>query len=131
MVKKVKALRKGKFIVTCETWNLEILFLIGHDSKYVNRTLMKIMGSVPDNLHEIDKSGATGRTYWKSNSTFVIWLKHWPVTAFQFGVLQHELFHVVDNSLRGKGIKLSDDSDEAYAYTIEDLTRQVYSKLWK
>lgn len=128
---KAKVARKGKFIVICETWNVEVLVLIGYNSKEVNRVLMKVMGSAPDDLHEIDKSGATGRTYWKTSSTFVVWLKSWPKTAFHYGVLQHELFHVVDNALRGKGIKLSDESDEAYAYMMESLTRMTYAKLWK
>jgi hypothetical protein len=59
----------------------------------------------------------------------VIRMANYPITVTDYGVLQHEIFHAVDQILRYVGINLSDDSDEAYAYLIEYITREMYKKL--
>jgi hypothetical protein len=123
--------RKGKFTIHDLTWGVGVTFLIGYNSKYVERYLTKAMGSAPEDVKGIDQPSCTGRTYWRNSTTFFIYLKHWPTKAWHYGILQHELFHVVDQSLRAKGIKLSDDSDEAYAYFTQHLTMMTYQKLWK
>lgn len=58
----------------------------------------------------------------------VIRLRDYPITVTDYGVLQHEIFHAVDQILKYIGITLSDDSDEAYAYLIEYVTREIYKK---
>ena len=40
--------------------------------------------------------------------------------------ITHELFHVVHMLLQQKGLKLTDDSQEAYAYLIGYLTEEIY-----
>lgn len=123
--------RKGTFIIKDLTWSMSVTFIIGYDSKYVGNFIKKKTGTVPADVAELDLPSATGRTYWRdgSSSEFFIYLKHWPEKVWHYGTLHHELFHVVDRCLRGKGIILSDDSDEAYAYLTEALTRDIYMKL--
>jgi pyruvate-formate lyase len=43
-----------------------------------------------------------------------IWMKEWNIEA-----LCHEVFHGVQKVLHDKGIVLTDDSDESYAYYLE------------
>ena len=59
----------------------------------------------------------------------VIRMANYPITVTDYGVLQHEIFHAADQTLRYMGFKLTNDSDEAYAYLIEYITREVYKKL--
>ena len=59
----------------------------------------------------------------------VIRTANYPITVTDYGILQHEIFHATDQILRYIGINLTDDSDEAYAYLIEYITREVYKKL--
>ena len=40
-------------------------------------------------------------------------------------VVVHELIHAVSHVLRNIGIEYSEDSEEVYAYVIEDLTEKV------
>ena len=48
---------------------------------------------------------------------YVIWVEDWKYLA-------HEIFHCAYFILRDKGMCLSDDSNEAYAYLIEYLDTQ-------
>lgn len=95
----------------------------------VSRILKKEFVNIPD-ISGLGEGSNAGRMWSKGNSTFVIWLPEIPSSAFQYSVLQHEIFHVADIALRGKGIVLNDSSDEAYAYLIQHLTAMIYTKLW-
>jgi len=53
----------------------------------------------------------------------IIWLRKKDVA-----VLAHEVFHVVHWILKYKGIYLSDDSQEAYAYLLEYLMSKIMEK---
>ena len=46
------------------------------------------------------------------------------------GMVVHESFHFVDYVLKRAGIKLSEDSDEAYTYLLEDVTKQILRHLY-
>lgn len=60
----------------------------------------------------------------------VIVFYRWNSDASDYGTLSHELFHAVDMNLRSKGITLSDDSDETYAYHMGFFTREFLHKIW-
>lgn len=55
---------------------------------------------------------------------------NWENSSFNYGTLVHEIFHAVDITLRGRGITLSDDSDEVYAYHMGYFTRNFLDKIW-
>lgn len=46
------------------------------------------------------------------------------------GMVVHESFHFVDYVLKRAGIKLSEDSDEAYTYLLEYVTKQILKHLY-
>lgn len=58
----------------------------------------------------------------------VIRMANYPITVTDYGILQHEIFHAIDQILKYIGMTLSDDSDEAYAYLIEYVTREIYKR---
>ena len=53
----------------------------------------------------------------------IIWLRHKNIAD-----LAHEVFHVVHWIMKYKGIYLSDDSEEAYAYLLEYLMEEIMEK---
>jgi len=60
----------------------------------------------------------------------LIRIKGNPTTAVDFGNLQHEIFHVVTLVMQRIGMDLKIKvSDEAYAYLIGYLTKEVYEKI--
>ena len=48
-----------------------------------------------------------------------------------FVTLNHEIFHCTIFILKRIGVSLSDDSEEAYAYLYEYITKMIYSKTAK
>lgn len=46
------------------------------------------------------------------------------------GMVAHESFHFVDYVLKRAGIKLSEDSDEAYTYLLEDVMIQILKEIY-
>lgn len=65
----------------------------------------------------------------KKSSGFVFWANEQDICLvlieWQAGTFVHELFHVVDNVLRDKGIKLTEGSSEAYAYYLGWITDKI------
>lgn len=59
----------------------------------------------------------------------LIRLKYFPSTATDHGIISHEIFHAVDFLLDRVGMKLTESSNEAYAYLIGYITQEVYSHI--
>lgn len=47
------------------------------------------------------------------------------------GVVAHECFHATYDILKGRGIEINDSTEEAYAYLLGFLTKQVNKELEK
>lgn len=60
----------------------------------------------------------------QSEGATVIWLPRIPETAFEFGVLYHEVYHAVDFILRKKGVE---DRGEPYAYLLGYVIHQFFT----
>jgi hypothetical protein len=58
--------------------------------------------------------------------------RYYPTDNQDCGTLQHEIFHAVSMVLDAMGMKLEIMvSDEAYAYLIGYLTKQIYDRIWQ
>lgn len=67
-----------------------------------------------------------GKTVYDAKfNTFFIWMPEKPKTAQEAGTLAHEIFHATCAMLENIGMALSDDSEEAYAYTIGFITEKL------
>ena len=66
-----------------------------------------------------------GRTLQLQNNAIVLWLRHKPVSPYTIAVLAHEAFHATDFILDNAGLKLTNESDEAYAYLLDFIVREA------
>lgn len=66
-----------------------------------------------------------GRCVMLKGSATVIRLKHAPDSPANIASLSHEIFHAVVFLFDQIGIKLCNKSDEAFAYAIEYMTREI------
>lgn len=66
-----------------------------------------------------------GRTVLLPNGSVILYMPKSPSTIEDYAVLQHEIFHVAFFVLERIGIALSEDSDEAYSYLIQFLTKRI------
>jgi len=77
-------------------------------------------GNVVDTIDFLKDSNAGVFCY--NNMNFIIL----PYNATR-GVIAHEIFHLAVKILNRRGLKFSDDSEEAYAHLIDWLTEEIYS----
>jgi hypothetical protein len=94
---------------------------LGYDPKALDQTMLQIKRSEGKHATTI---------MLQDPGIAVIVFYRWSNNAFDYGTLIHELFHAVDMNLRSKGITLSDDSDEAYAYHMGYFTREFSHQIW-
>lgn len=52
-----------------------------------------------------------------------------PKSVTDYGTLAHEIFHAVTFILTRIGMSLTNESDEAYAYLIGYLTKEIYKHI--
>lgn len=97
------------------------------EKRALERRLRKI-GAIGDNdiLADFDSAGRTSEL---PSGALLIQLSELPHTPFAMGIMCHEIFHAVTFLMRRVGITLCDESDEAYAYAISDLTEQMVTAL--
>lgn len=59
----------------------------------------------------------------------ILWLPKFTNNPTDMAYANHELLHITLSILKWSGIKLSDDSEEAFTYELQYLSKQFYSKL--
>lgn len=119
-----------KIEVSAQVYPFDILFLFAYSDADVDKELLEHVGeeALKDKfLYAIN--GKQGRTVMFSGGQTLVRMKRIPSTPYDFGTLQHEIFHVVEFIMHRVGMKLCHKSDEAYAYLIGYVTQKVYEKL--
>lgn len=96
----------------------------------INPDVEAVAQYVRDNLDSTvtacDFDGAAGLTFdFQDGKPGIIWLE----SAYDPGIVNHELLHATINTMRHSGLSLSDSSEEAYAYQLQHLTNQFYNKI--
>lgn len=123
---------KKHFILDCGIFQFETLVIINKTPRQVQKLLEKYKRSLPDNLIEYlnEKPEGSGAYVWNKDPWIsVIYLR--PTSYVQLQTLfEHEKFHFVYHILSHVGIKLSDETEEVYAYLSEHLTRQFILEIW-
>ena len=113
------------FIVNHGTYPFDIMVFIDKSDEVVYKELSKHL-DLTDEDKEILKCEGNGRTVMLEAGQTVMRIKN----GKQFHeTIAHEIFHAVEFLFRRIKIKLNEDSDEAYAYQIQYITKQVYEKL--
>lgn len=75
------------------------------------------------NVHENNEA----RAYVQIGHPWVIWVR----STENIPALAHEALHVAAGVLESRGLKFSNDSEEAYAYTVEDIMRRTLKAKWR
>jgi hypothetical protein len=105
-------------------YSVDVLFTIGTtESQVIRETERRLKRPLTTEERDAFRFSGNGKSIHLLNGACVLWLR-----AKSLSVLAHEIFHVATFILDRAGIKLTDSSDEAYAYLIEHLTRQALNK---
>jgi hypothetical protein len=119
------------FKIQLEMYPFTVYFSAGESDKAIQRRFKK----EDLNEYEIDllnfKPGVNGRAVlYPGVNLAVMRLKSFaPTEPGFYSALHHELTHLVHFILNEIGMRLSDDSDEAYTYLTGYLTKKIYEKI--
>lgn len=121
-------MKRSGFIVSLKVYPFDIFVWFGYDIERMGKKLKKYVSHT-----EVDEFTAQsfnrGKTCQFSSGQTVIWLPNSPQSVDELSVLNHEIFHAVTLILNKVGIRLSEDSEEAYAYLIQYVSKQIYLHL--
>jgi len=106
-----------------DTFDRDIIFFFGDYKKVIK--FAKKEEIYEEELFYINLKLSRWRTILTSNGWTICWIKD----KKDYWYIAHEIFHCVDFILRQIWITLSEDSDEVYAYSIQSITNQLYSKI--
>lgn len=116
------------FTITVELFQFRLLVCIGTKPKDFLRLLKKWDIPFDDYQEWLNKAGFVHVSAHQDHN-IILYIKYRPTTPTHKSLLAHEIFHVVDEGLRLKGLKLDESTSEVYAYTTQYLTKEIYSRL--
>ena len=117
---KLWDLRKMEFAISGSPYTDSIYIYINPDTQEVVEHLQASYGL---EITEEEIFEASGYSF-SQGGLFVIWLNDYK----NIPTLSHEVFHTTVELLRRSGLTLSEDSEEAYAYQIAYITKQIIYK---
>jgi hypothetical protein len=119
--------KKGKnFIIPLVIYPFDVMVSVGESDSQLTDQLSKYGIEWGDDF----KCSGKGRSVIMENNQSLLRLHSYPETNEDMGVLQHEIFHVVTFIMDRIGMPLTICvSDEAYAYLIGYLTKEIYDRI--
>lgn len=108
-------------IITMNPWGWHGNLVVGGDPATFSKRMIHELG-----LHEYGGSltGLGGWAWLPKGQGWVVWVED----LKNFPVLAHEGFHMVSGILETRGLVHTKESEEAYAYTLQDFLTQALNK---
>lgn len=116
---------KKHFKIPLVVYPFDLIFLFNHSDKEAEKAL----GDKWDD--ELMMTGCGKFLLNKECNLGIIRCNHQSaqLDSVDMGVLQHEILHAVSQILNYCGMPLTTSSEEAYAYLIEYVAREVFMKI--
>lgn len=131
MKKKTKAYKcpfDREVIVNVGAWKIDVVLVVGDQRDQLDAYVRHMAAQdkydyAKDGLKEKCDGSVQGQMFEFPGGGSLIWMKEEDTE-----VLVHEIFHSVFWALNTKGVRLSRDSEEAFAYLIEYLFSSLKPK---
>ena len=122
---------KKMFLINSAVYPLDTLVVVEHPPedvvKYIETKLKYKLDAEEKKMFVVFKG--LGKSIQLKNGAGVLWIKKFDGSVYWHWVLNHEIFHIVYQTIKHVGIKLSDSSEEAFTYLMEYLTKQILKNL--
>lgn len=115
------------FIIKYQIYPFDLMVSIGQTTDELINSLRKKGVEYNDDC-KIMPNGLARTIMFEGGQTLII-LPNIPQSCLEYGVLAHEIFHAVDFLMNRIGISLCPASNEAYAYLIGYITKEIYKKM--
>ena len=122
------------FIFPMYVYPFDLMVSIGQNDEEITGSLKKAGVTKDVEMCHYGDNGAARYTIWPGGRNLcLIRLKFLPRSSHDYGMLSHEILHVVISAIRLIGGKISDcgSSDEMYTYLMSYITEQILKRINK
>lgn len=126
---KMKKQKSYNFIIRLTVYPFDVMISLGEPDDKLFASLRKHGIDYNDTKLETYSDTQRGRTVLFKGNQSLIRMYELSYTPEWYGNLAHEVFHCVEFILDRIGMRLTLDSDEAYAYLIGYITKEVHRKI--
>lgn len=106
-------------------YDKKLIISFNQDSETVKALLMELDPTATDIFYHVDNHTSYGCMYTTPTNKYFIRLNDFERTPDCLGALAHETFHATVSILRRVGMSLTEESEEAYAYLNDFITRKT------
>lgn len=115
-----------RITVKCDIYKRDVVFYFNTKKEEILKDITTLTEITEEETKLILKPISEGRTILLDSGVIVIIIREIPRLSRWKGVLAHEIFHAACFMLHRAGLSFADNSDEAYAYLIDFITRRFY-----
>lgn len=124
--------KSKNFIVKIGHYPFDLMVSLGETNDQVFKSIRRLNIDAIDNIDcKFDGDGSVGRVVEFTSGQYLLRLRYFPETAADYGVLQHEIFHVVEFLFRTLRVGLCEETSEVYAYLLQYLSTIIYAEINK
>lgn len=116
------------FTIKSGTFDVEVPVIITKDTVVALDFIRQKMQDTT--IVAADITNVAGVTFY-NNGRMCVWLEVFENNPYYISCATHELMHVVWGTLSYKGIELSDETEEVYAYQMDYYTAQLFEHIKK
>lgn len=119
---------KNIFIVDWQVYPFSVIVALGVTKNELLNYARKYL--TPTDTEYIERERFdSGKTVFSTMDLTILWLEEYPEIGSP--ILAHEVFHAVTFLMEEIGMPLNRQNNEAYAYAIEYLTKQINNNLYE
>ncbi|UWI17995.1 MAG: Protein DA1 [Bacteriophage sp.] len=116
-------------IISIDIYDRDVMVHFG-EKKHLKARLSKIFGCEKSSeIVSMISGEEKGKSFLLPGGQMILYMPNLPKDIKGLSVLAHEIFHIANYTLEKAGINLTSDSDEAYSYLIEFLTKKILAML--
>jgi hypothetical protein len=107
----------------------DVLLAVGVSTAQVETKLRRLGCVVDEDDRRALEMNSEGRTVMLKNNALVVRVSYAEDSPRFWAILAHELLHAVFFVMGHVGIRLTDESDEAFTYALQDITFKAHRAL--
>ena len=130
VTRKVRMVMSKAFVINIPLYKRDLLVVFGDKDYLVNQMSEAYNISLQSaySITEDIDDYSTGRYYFnREKGSRFLWMPKVPEKPQEYATLGHEIFHAAFGIMDEIGASPSEDSEEAYAYLIGYLTKEIYT----
>lgn len=115
------------FSINCGSFDIDFHFIIGDNPKEIVSKLKDMYG----------KNKKIKVSYFTDRGDFVsipgippiLWIPKIPQTPEEYGVLNHEISHLIFYIMQWANIKINEETEEVFSHQMQYLSTIIYEKI--